>query len=132
MSTLKTSNIQDTSGNNNSTPEQINQGRAKAWINFDGTASTIGTGRDSFNVASVTDNGTSGDYTINFTNNMANTNYAVCATTIASSGSTVAVVGVKTDHSTAYATDSITVQCIKPSNNGLADRTVINVVVFGD
>ena len=131
MSTLKTSNIQDTSGNNNSTPEQISQGRAKAWINFDGTASTIGTGRDSFNVASVTDNNP-GDYTINFTNDMANTNYAVCATTIASSGSTVAVIGVKTDHSTAYATDSITVQCIKPSNNGLADRTVINVVVFGD
>ena len=34
MSTLKTANIQDTSGNNNSTPEEINQGRAKAWVNF--------------------------------------------------------------------------------------------------
>ena len=131
MSTLKTSNIQDTSGNNNSTPEQINQGRAKAWINFDGTSGSIGTGRDSFNVAAVTDNNP-GDYTVNFTNDMANTNYAVSTSTIAISGSTVCVVGVKQDHATAYATDSITLQCIKPSNSGIADRSVINVVVFGD
>ena len=34
MSTLKTSNIQDTSGNNNSTPEEISQGRAKSVDNF--------------------------------------------------------------------------------------------------
>ena len=83
MSTLKTSNIQDTSGNNNSTPEQINQGRAKAWINFDGTTGTLNqsdvTIRDSFNVSSVTDRGT-GIYQINFTTAMANANYAVVTT----------------------------------------------------
>ena len=41
MSTLKTSNIQDTSGNNNSTPEQISQGRAKAWVNYDQVNNTV-------------------------------------------------------------------------------------------
>ena len=72
MSTLKTSNIQDTSGNNNSTPEEINQGRAKAWVNFNGTG-TVAI-RDSFNVSSITDTGT-GAYTVNFSTAMANANY---------------------------------------------------------
>jgi hypothetical protein len=51
----------------------------RAWINFDGTSGSIGTGRGSGNVSSVTDNGT-GDYTINFTNAMPDTNYAVVGT----------------------------------------------------
>ena len=73
MSTLKTSNIQDTSGNNNSTPEEIGKGRAKAWVNFDGTGSI--TIRDSFNVSSITDVAT-GQYTVNFTNALSSSNYA--------------------------------------------------------
>ena len=48
----------------------------RAWINFDGTSGSIGTGRGSGNVSSVTDNGT-GNYTINFTSNMPDVNYAV-------------------------------------------------------
>tara|TARA_R100000008_G_scaffold51837_1_gene31254 strand:+ start:2611 stop:3117 length:507 start_codon:yes stop_codon:yes gene_type:complete len=48
---------------------------AKAWVNFDGTAGSISP-RSHYNVASITDNGT-GDYTINFTSNMPNTNYIV-------------------------------------------------------
>lgn len=83
MSTLKTANIQDTSGNNNSTPEQINQGRAKAWVSFDGTG-TLAVG-DSFGVSSVTDTAT-GQYTVNFTTNFADTNYAVIHGAIYASG----------------------------------------------
>ena len=49
-------------------------GIAKAWVNFQGT-STV-TIRDSFNVSSITDNGT-GDYTVNFTTAMPNANYSV-------------------------------------------------------
>lgn len=48
-------------------------GIAKAWVNFNGTG-TVAI-RDSFNVSSITDNGT-GDYTINFTTAMPNANYA--------------------------------------------------------
>ena len=44
------------------------------FCNFDGTASGA-TIRDSFNVSSTDDDGT-GDYGINYTNNMGNTNYA--------------------------------------------------------
>jgi hypothetical protein len=46
----------------------------RAWVNFNGTG-TVAI-RASGNVSSITDNGT-GDYTVNFTTNMPNTNYAV-------------------------------------------------------
>jgi hypothetical protein len=52
-------------------------GSAKAWVNFDGTG-TVAI-RASFNVSSITDNGT-GAYTVNFTNPMADANYAIAAT----------------------------------------------------
>jgi hypothetical protein len=45
----------------------------KAWVNFNGTG-TVSI-RGSMNVSSITDNGT-GDYTINFTTSMTDTNYA--------------------------------------------------------
>jgi len=47
---------------------------ARAWIRFDGTGTP--SIDDSFNVSSITDNGT-GDYTITFTNALPSTNYTV-------------------------------------------------------
>ena len=49
------------------------QGLCKFWIQFNGT-STVAT-RDSFNLASLTDNAT-GDYTHTFTNAFSNNDYA--------------------------------------------------------
>ena len=49
----------------------------QAWVNFNGTG-TVAI-RASYNVSSITDNGT-GNYTVNFTNAMSDVNYAaVCA-----------------------------------------------------
>lgn len=85
MSTIKVTNLQDTSGGNSSTSEEIAQGRAKVWINFDGTFGSSpftednGGIRDSFNVTSVTDNST-GNYTVNLAITMPNANYAAIAT----------------------------------------------------
>lgn len=45
----------------------------KVWVSFNGTG-TVAI-RDSFNVSSITDNGNSGAYTINFSNAMADGNY---------------------------------------------------------
>ena len=45
----------------------------RTWCRFNGTGTV--TVNDSFNVSSVTDNGT-GNYTVNFTNSFANSNYA--------------------------------------------------------
>jgi hypothetical protein len=44
-----------------------------AWVNFNGGTAAI---RDSFNVTSITKNGT-GDYTVNYTTSAPNVNYAV-------------------------------------------------------
>jgi hypothetical protein len=49
-------------------------GIAKAWVNFNGTGTVAING--SFNVSSITDNGT-GNYTLNYTTAMPNANYSV-------------------------------------------------------
>jgi hypothetical protein len=49
----------------------------KAWVNFNGT-STVAI-RASYNVSSITDNGT-GDYTVNFTTAMPDANYSISGT----------------------------------------------------
>ena len=74
MSTLKVNNIQTASGGSNSTPEQIEQGRAKAWISFDGEG-TIAI-NDSFNISSIADNAT-GEYTVTLSSAMSNANYSI-------------------------------------------------------
>jgi len=70
MSTLNVSNISD--GTTSVGTEYVVNGSAKAWVNFNGTG-TIAS-RDSFNVASLTDQGT-GAYDVNFTNSMDNSDF---------------------------------------------------------
>jgi len=69
MSTIKVDNLQTTGG--------AGLYPAKAWVNFDGTG-TVAIRADD-NVSSITDGGT-GNYTVNFTTAMADTNYATLAT----------------------------------------------------
>ena len=61
MSTIVTSNVSD--GTLSIPTTYVTNGSAKAWVNFNGTGTIAA--RDSFNVSSLTDNGT-GDYTVNF------------------------------------------------------------------
>ena len=68
----------------------------KAWVNFNGTGTPAI--RGSFNVSSITDNGT-GDFTINFTNAMSNANYSTLASVGPSAG-TVADVAIITSYTT--------------------------------
>ena len=70
MSTLRVDAITNQAG----TTQPDIDGVAKAWVNFDG----IGTVaiNESFNVSSVTDNAT-GKYTVNFSTNLSDANYAV-------------------------------------------------------
>jgi len=84
MSTLKVNTIQNTSAAHSSTPEEIAQGRAKAWVNFNGTG-TIAI-RDSFNVSSITDV-SQGTTTITLATAMSNTNYCVGGTAGAANNS---------------------------------------------
>ncbi len=50
----------------------------RAWVNFNGTTA-LPTIRGSFNVTSITDNGGSGNYNVNFTNHMPDANYSATA-----------------------------------------------------
>jgi hypothetical protein len=125
MSTLKVGTIQNTSGGNSSTPAQIEQGRAKAWINFNGTG-TIAI-RNSHNVSSITDNGV-GDYTISFSNAMPNVNYCATGTCTHLMGS---VPRFRILSGYVWATGSIRVITGYTDTTG-ADHEVVGVTVFGD
>jgi hypothetical protein len=75
--TLTLSTLSDGTNSTSSTNPIL--GSAKAWVNFQGgSGNTAGTINGSFNVSSVTVNGT-GDYTVNMTNAMANANYGAIA-----------------------------------------------------
>ena len=128
MSTLKVTTIQDTSGSNGSTSEQIAQGRAKAWVNFDGSSFGV---RDSFNITSVVDDGT-GQYTVNIDTDMANVNYCAVVTTGYSTNDIQS-----SQNSQLFAHSTKTVGSFKirqgnSENNSNDDADDVNAVVFGD
>ena len=79
MSTLVVSNIND--GTTTVPATYVTNGSAKAWVNFNGSGTIAA--RDSLNLSSLTDNGI-GDYTFNFSSNMANGNYTIHASTFRS------------------------------------------------
>ena len=131
MSTLKVNNLQDINGANNSTPEQVAQGRAKFWVTFEGDSSgTNKTINDSFNVSTVNDNGT-GDYTINFTNNLSNNNYCVLGGhVIFSNGKNAFRVRPDGGIATNQLVSSVRIQVT--ADGSVSDATRIYVAGFGD
>ena len=70
ITTLALTTLSD--GTNSTSSTNAIQGSAKAWVCFNGTGPAV---RGSYNVSSITRIAT-GNYTVNFTNAMANTNYA--------------------------------------------------------
>jgi hypothetical protein len=84
MSTLATSNLKNASATNPNIVlntdgtiggDCLTQ-TCRAWVNFNGTG-TVAI-RASYNVSSITDNGT-GDYTVNFTTALPDANYSITA-----------------------------------------------------
>jgi hypothetical protein len=65
-------------GTNSTSATNCIQGSAKAWVNFNGVG-TVAI-RSSYNVSSITDNGT-GLFTVNFTNAFADNNYCAVEST---------------------------------------------------
>ncbi len=124
MSTLKVNTIQNTSGNFGSTPEQIQQGRAKVWCNYDATNNN--SIRDSFNVSSITDHDT-GYHTLNFTNSLPNGNYAVFCQ--ACTGNDLSFAGCDEDFN---ATGSCRVIARTARTSNATDFPYVGVTVFGD
>ena len=123
MSTLKVNTIQNTSGNDGSTPTQIYGGRARFWVTFQGTG-TVSI-EDDFNVDSITDIGT-GDYRVNF-----GAVYAVFMTnTVFSNGRNGSRVrpdgGMSTNQTTT------TVRCQFTADGGMSDQNRCYIMGFGD
>jgi hypothetical protein len=79
MSTLNVNQINNAAG----TGQPAINGLAKAWVNFNGTG-TVAI-RASYNVSSITDDGT-GLYRINFTTALADANYSLVMTCQEDSG----------------------------------------------
>lgn len=136
MSTLKVNNLQDINGTNNSTPSEVANGRAKAWVHFDGTFGsspfTVGNGGiyDSYNVSSVTDSGT-GRYVVNMSITMANTHYVVVADGRLDTNDGNGTTNVQTRR-TAFTTTTFGVRGNTGSQNGHNDCAFCCAVVYGD
>lgn len=95
----------------------------KAWGSFNGSTGTL---TDSMNVASVVRN-SAGNYTVNFTDNLANANYAVLATgQITSAFTTGGIVGID---SRAVGSFSILVRSLTAASG--VDLNPISFVVLG-
>mgnify|MGYP003134586256 CR=1 FL=1 len=129
---FQATNIKDTSGNNSSTPEEIAQGRAKAWINFNGTGTAAI--NDDFNISTITDNGT-GDFTIRFSNAFSTTNYAVvaCNGRQIQSNSTNAFTILVDEVNTAKETGLFRIISLGTNTYfNVVDPNSANIAVFGD
>ena len=126
----RASNFQDSSGNNGSTPVQISQGRAKSWVNFNGSG-TVAI-RDSLNVSSITDNG-SGDYAVNFSSSMANSNYSAVVSHNHDfpNGSNTRQVGLMNTYTSSGFRITIELPNSAPGNSR-SDSNRVTAAVFGD
>jgi len=104
--------------------QYVVNGSAKAWVNLNGTGTIAA--RDSFNLSSLTDNGT-GDISVNFSSSMSNDDYS-------QSGSSSSGAASGTDtwiNAYAWATGYVSVGTNNSSQN-LIDRAYVNVNVHGD
>ena len=105
----------------------LSQFTAKAWVNFDG-AGTVAI-RRSHNVSSVTDNGT-GDYTVNFDNNLNNNSPMVVGSAGSNNGDVVSDLhGVTIGTSSS---SSVRVGDNYANGGSVRNPAVFNVLAFGD
>jgi hypothetical protein len=123
IDTIKTSNtsppvFQNTGGT------EVGQ-LCRAWVNFNGV--TTATIRASFNVSSVTRNGT-GDYTINFTNAMTDANYSLSG----SSSLDISTAQVFQNQFTSFppTTTSARIRSARADTGAAGDASYICVAVF--
>jgi hypothetical protein len=121
MSTLVTQTISN--GTVSTSSANVIQGSAKAWVNFNGSG-TVAI-RASYNVSSITDNGT-GDYTVNFTNAFADANYAF----IAQAGNGGASQTAGTSYSGAVPTTTSARLLVDNGGGTLQDREYVMAAVF--
>ena len=98
----------------------------RAWVNWNGTG-TVAI-RASFNVTSITDNGT-GDYTVNFTNALPDANYVTNVNgTVAQSTGVLSSGILDANYSTRALTGSVRINCYQ--SNTAIDADYRGVSIF--
>ena len=130
MSTAKFDTLQNVAGTKSVPVSTVVDGSAKAWVNFNGTG-TVAI-RASFNVSSITDNG-SGYYTVNFTTSLSDANYAVVASSVRDVNNTNASTDMFCANviTNAQAAGSFTIKTGYPSGiNTVEDSPWTRCVVF--
>ena len=107
-------------------------GIAKAWVNFSGTSTP--TIRSSFNVSSITYNA-AGDFTVNFSNNMTDINYAPIIT-CSSNGTTNYILGTINTVASTGANQAPTTSAFRINTGvyavGGQAPTYISAAIFGN
>ncbi len=116
-------------GEGNSTTTNLQQGLCKAWVQFDGDAADAAA-RDSNNVSSMTDHST-GTYSVNFTNNMANDDYAFAMAANNNDTGTGMVTG-DSGHQTVVAVGSLKFSFTGASSNSVTDTIIGSAMIIGD
>ena len=115
-------------GENGSTQTSLQQGLAKAWINFDGSG-TIAS-RDTFNTTSLTDEGT-GNYSFDFVSDMANNDYAISGQNRSPGVRAGAGINAPSNSDSDAATGSLEFFTIFVTGDPF-DYTQISVIIHGD
>ena len=116
--------LKDASGNNPSTPAEINSGRVKAWVKLDGSGTAA---IDvSFNMTSITDNGT-GVYTLTIATDFGSADW-VAAGMCGVDNTTTHIIGTGNAAPTAGA---IKIQTVNDGGSAI-DCTHIMVMMIGD
>jgi hypothetical protein len=102
----------------------------RAWVNFNGTG-TVAI-RASGNVSSITDNGT-GDYTVNLTTAMPDTNYAATGSVRRTSSAAAEhslLIGSVPGSATTYTASAFRVFSYDRVNNAAYDTELVVIAVF--
>ena len=123
MSTIKANTLLHSDGSTTNPPAipALDQRMATAWVEFNGTG-TIAI-NSSYNVSSLTDNST-GQYFVNFSNDMSNTVYPVVAGTVVPNyPGTIRVNPVSVTRCRVWTSSS--------TGSSYQDASVVSVLVFG-
>ena len=127
MSTIAVDNARPSAGG---TSYSLTSGVAKAWVNFNGTG-TVSI-RESYNVGSITDNGT-GDYTVGFSDTIANSDYCAVGAGKGEANLTITANNNTTMFLPAiYQTTSLRVFLARDGASGPKDSENANCSIFGD
>ena len=134
MATLKTNTLTGTStagsiavtGEGNSTTTNLQQGLAKAWVNYNqSTPATV----DSFSISSVTDS-TTGEFKINISSAFSNTGYSSTGMTNGTAGVSRGI--ISQDHDNSRTTSQLPIITSQDTNGAYTDFSSSSVSMDGD